>query len=156
MAQRRRRLGGVRDVGVGGIKICIDASQIYRGKGFLSVLALSPIISWVSFLIVEVGMSAVAGVAEKHSLHFERASRYNARPRRPSRRDLHIPSCELSLSQTTSSITVTTMAQSTESPLPLPWTLPPCIAPRLVYPDISPAVLSKNGASGPVGDDVSE
>ncbi|OWT39621.1 hypothetical protein J008_02484 [Cryptococcus neoformans] len=45
------------------------------------------------------------------------------------------------------------MAQSTESPLPPPWTLPPCIAPRLVYPDISPAVLSKNGASGPVGDD---
>lgn len=83
---------GVREVGVGGIKICIDASQIYRGKGFLSVLALSPMFSWVSFLIVEVGMSAVAGVAEKHSLHFERASRYNPRPRRPSQRDLHIPS----------------------------------------------------------------
>lgn len=43
-AQRRRRLGGAREVGVGGIKICIDASQIYRGKGFLSVLALSPMV----------------------------------------------------------------------------------------------------------------
>lgn len=36
--------GGAREVGVGGIKICIDASQIYRGKGFLSVLALSPMV----------------------------------------------------------------------------------------------------------------
>lgn len=37
--------GGAREVGVGGIKICIDASQIYRGMGFLSVLALSPMVS---------------------------------------------------------------------------------------------------------------
>lgn len=49
-----------------------------------------------------------------------------------------------------------TMAQSTQSQPAPPWTLPPCIAPRLVYPDIAPPVFSKNGASDGAGDDVSE
>lgn len=89
-AQRRRRRGA-REVGVGGIKICIDASQIYRGWDFVGVSVIAD--GFVSvFSDRGGGMSAIAGVAEKHSLHFERASRYNPRPRRPSRRDLHIPS----------------------------------------------------------------
>ncbi|KIR33231.1 hypothetical protein I352_04604 [Cryptococcus deuterogattii MMRL2647] len=40
------------------------------------------------------------------------------------------------------------MAPSAQPPPAPPWTLPPSISPRLVYPDISPAVLSKDGGGG--------
>ncbi|KAL0243401.1 hypothetical protein I308_105365 [Cryptococcus tetragattii IND107] len=40
------------------------------------------------------------------------------------------------------------MAQSAQPTPATAWTLPPSISPRLVYPDISPAVLIKDGGGG--------